>query len=201
MPSRPEPRVAALVLAAGGSRRLGRPKQLLPYGNGVLLDAALSTARSGGFDQTVLTIGGAADEVRDAVDTRGFDVVENREFGEGCASSIAAALTALRPDIDVLVLLLGDQPGVMLETVRMLVEGRDDHDIAVCRYDDGIGHPFAFARAVFPQLATLHGDRGVWKLIERSSDVAEVVVPGPIPLDVDTDADYERVLAALGGAR
>lgn len=202
MPSHPEPRIAALILAAGGSRRLGRPKQLLPYGSGVLLDAALATARSSGFDQALVAVGGAADEVRVAVDTRGFDLVDNRQFGEGCSSSIAAALPALHPDTDVLVLLLGDQPGVSVETVRRLVEGRGDHEIAVCRYDDGIGHPFAFARAVFPQLAALHGDKGVWRLIEqRSADVAEVAVPGRIPLDVDTEADYESVLAEIEDAR
>jgi molybdenum cofactor cytidylyltransferase len=202
MPSHPKPRVAGMILAAGGSRRLGRPKQLLPYGGGTLLDAALGTARSSSFDQVVLALGGAADEVRGVVDTSGFDLVDNRQFGEGCSSSIAAALSAVHPDIDVLVLLLGDQPGVTPQTVRLLVEGRGDHEIAVCRYDDGIGHPFAFARAIFPQLATLHGDKGIWRLIEqRAADVAEVVVPGRIPLDVDTEEDYERVLAEREVAR
>ena len=202
MPLHPEPRVAGMILAAGGSQRLGRPKQLLPYGGGALLDAALGTARSSGFDQVVLALGGAADEVRGVVDTSGFDLVDNRQFGEGCSSSIAAALSAVHPDIDVLVLLLGDQPGVTPQTVRLLVEGRGDHEIAVCRYDDGIGHPFAFARAIFPQLATLHGDKGLWRLIEqRAADVAEVVVPGRIPLDVDTEEDYERVLAEREDAR
>jgi molybdenum cofactor cytidylyltransferase len=202
MPPHSEPRVAGLVLAAGGSQRLGRPKQLLPYGGGALLDAALGTARRSGFDQVVLALGGAADEVRRAVDTDDFHLVDNRKFDEGCSSSIAAALAALHPDIDVLVLLLGDQPGVTSETVRLLVEGRGQHDIAVCRYDDGIGHPFAFARAMFPGLAALHGDKGVWRLIgQRAADVAEVVIPGRIPLDVDTEEDYERVLAEREGTR
>lgn len=202
MPSPREPRTAALVLAAGASTRLGQPKQLLPYGDGVLLDAVLATARESGVDQIVLALGGAADGIRRAVDTTGCDVVENPEYTTGCSSSIAAAVPALHPGTGVVVLLLGDQPGVRAETVRRLLDGRGDADLAVCRYADGIGHPFAFSRAVLPDLQGLHGDKAVWRLLEqRAADVREVPVPGSIPLDVDTEADYARALAEHRGGR
>jgi len=200
MPPRPEPRIAGLVLAAGASVRLGRPKQLLPYDGGVILDAVLAAARACGFDQIVLALGGSAQDVRRTVDTHGFDLVDNRDYATGCSSSIAAAIPALHPGTDVLVLLLGDQPGVRADSVRRLLEGRGDSPIAVCRYDDGVGHPFAFHRSVLPALAALHGDKGVWRLLEqRAADVVAVAVPGTIPPDVDTEADYERALAELGG--
>ncbi|MET3768113.1 molybdenum cofactor cytidylyltransferase [Marisediminicola sp. UYEF4] len=202
MPTRPEPRVAALVLAAGASTRYGSPKQLLQYGDGVLLDAVLATARASSLDQIVVALGGAAAQVRKMVDTAGCDVVENPDFSSGCSSSIASSLPALGPGTDVLVLLLGDQPGVRPESVRLLLEGRGDAAIAVCRYDDGIGHPFAFSRSTFADLAGLHGDKGVWRLLDqRAAEVAEVPVAGRIPVDVDTEEDYDTVLAERRGAR
>jgi molybdenum cofactor cytidylyltransferase len=198
----PSPRaefVTGLVLGAGGSSRLGRPKQLLPFGDRTLLEHTLSTARDCGFDQLIVPIGGAAADVRERVDFTGAEVVVNHAYGEGCSSSIAAALGAVDERCDVLVLMLGDQPGVTPQTVRALLDGRGDAPLAVCRYDDGRGHPIAFARSVFPQLADLHGDKGVWRLLdERAGDVVDVPIAGNVPLDVDTPEDYRAVLAAAG---
>jgi molybdenum cofactor cytidylyltransferase len=189
--------VSGLVLAAGGSLRLGRPKRLLAFGGTTLLDTVLATARACPFDQRAVALGGSAGDVRAAVDLTGFDVVVNESFEEGCSSSIAAALEVVDPACDVLVLMLGDQPGVTPETVRALLRGRGDAPIAVCAYSDGRGHPFAFARSVFGELSGLHGDKALWKLLEqRAGDVMEVPVEGPVPRDVDTWKDYDAVLAA-----
>jgi len=194
-----ERRVCGLVLAAGGSSRLGRPKQLLPYRGATLLDAVLATARSSPFGQLVVVLGRAADEVRSSVDLSGAEVVVNERFEGGCSSSIAAAMPAVDPGCEVLVLLLGDQPGVGAGTVRALLAGRGAAPLAVCAYRDGRGHPFAFARETFRELAGLHGDKAVWKLLERhGAEVADVPVAGPVPRDVDTWEDYEAVLAVSG---
>jgi len=191
--------VTGLVLGAGGSRRLGRPKQLLPYGEKTLLGHVLDTARACPFDQLIVALGGAADGVREQVDLRGADVVVNESFGSGCSSSIAAALGAIDERTEWLVLMLGDMPGVTVETVNALLAARGDLPLAVCRYDDGRGHPFAFHRRMFVELANLHGDKGVWRLLDqRADDIVEVPVAGPVPLDVDTPEDYEAVLAAAG---
>jgi len=189
--------VSGLVLAAGGSSRLGRPKQLLPYRGTTLLDWVVATARGCGFDQLLVAVGGAAEDVHASVDLHDADVVVNEAYGTGCSSSIAVALGAIDPRCHVLVLLLGDQPGVGAGAVRALLDGRGDAPLAVCRYDDGRGHPFAFARSLFGALAELHGDKAIWKLLDRRADeVVEVPVGGPVPLDVDTWDDYEAVLAA-----
>jgi molybdenum cofactor cytidylyltransferase len=189
--------VTGLVLGAGGSTRLGRPKQLLPYGDTTLLGHVVDVARGCRLDQLVVALGGAADEVRATVDLAGTDVVVNDAYGAGCSSSIAAALGVVDPRCDVLVLMLGDQPGVAAATVTALLDGRGGAPLAVCRYDDGRGHPIALGRDVFGDLADLHGDKGVWRLLDRrAAQVAEVPVAGAIPLDVDTPDDLRAILAA-----
>ena len=114
---------ALLVLAAGRSRRLGRPKQLLPFRGRPLLDAVLAVARACPGDQRLVALGGAANDVQDAVDLAGFEVVVNEAYGTGCSSSIAAAVPELAPGTDVVVLLLGDQPCVTTDAVRRLLGG------------------------------------------------------------------------------
>jgi molybdenum cofactor cytidylyltransferase len=99
--------------------------------------------------------------------------------------------------------MLADQPGVTAATVRALIAGRGEGTtLAVCRYDDGRGHPLAFGRSLFGELRELHGDKAVWKLLDRRADeVVEVRVSGPIPPDVDTREDYEAIRAAAGASR
>ena len=205
---------AALVLAAGSSRRLGQPKQLLPYKGRTLLDVSLDVARNAPFEQRLVTVGGAAPEVLETVDFDGFEIVESVHHTQGCSSSIVSALDALDDDIDGFVLLLGDQPEVTTETITTLLtsisanldtsgasgDGSSESSgeaLAVCRYDNGIGHPFWFSRRTFGELANLHGDKAVWKLIESGSyPVTKVRIDGDVPLDVDTWEEYEQLLAS-----
>lgn len=195
------PPVTGLIVAAGSSRRLGQPKQLLPFGERTLLDATLDVARSAPFSQRLVTVGGAGPEVQDQVDFTGVDIVESLHFTNGCSSSIVSALAAVNEESEGIVMLLGDQPGVAIEVITDLVATATSSNapLAVCRYDDGIGHPFWFGREVFGDLALLHGDKAVWKLIESGSHpVLEVPIDASVPLDVDTWDDYERLLESVG---
>jgi molybdenum cofactor cytidylyltransferase len=192
------PWVTGVVLAAGSSRRLGTPKQVLPYGNTTVLGATLQVARIAGFDQLIVTLGGAAQAVRDAVPLDGADVVTVDDFGTGCSASLRVALQHVDPRAAGIVLMLGDQPRVDPTTVRRMVAAGVGADIVVCRYADGVGHPFWFSLDVFEELSQLHGDKGVWKLLESGRHpVRELAVDGPVPLDVDTWEDYHRLLESV----
>ncbi len=190
-------RVTGVVLAAGRSSRLGAPKQLLPFRDTTVLGASLNLARSCPFDQIIVTLGRAAAAVARAVPLDGVDVVVADDAGSGCSSSLLAALPRVDPLATGIVLLLGDQPGMSVVTVeRLIAEGRDS-PIAVCRYSDGVGHPFWFHRSAFGELDQLHGDKGIWKLIESGRvPVRELAVDGTVPPDVDTWDDYRRLLAS-----
>ncbi|MDB1086432.1 nucleotidyltransferase family protein [Streptomyces sp. ACA25] len=185
-----------IVLAAGASRRLGQPKQLLPYRGTTLLDASLGTARDCGFGQLLVALGGAEDEVRRQVDLTGTEPVTVPGHGLGCGSSLSTAVTRVDPRADGVILLLGDQPGVGTDAVRGLLERAAHAPAGLCRYQDGPGHPLWFARSLFGELATLKGDKAAWKLLHSGRfEVAEHPVDRPVPRDVDTWDDYRALLA------
>jgi molybdenum cofactor cytidylyltransferase len=179
-----DPYVAGLVLAAGGKRRLGRPKALLPYGGATLLDHTLATARACEFDQLLAAID--SEKVRARVNLEGAEVVP----------SIAAAMDALDPRTTVLVLMRGEQPGVVPATVRVLLAARGEAAIAVSRYEDGRGHPYACGSETFAALRGVRSDRDLQRLLARAE---EVPIAGRVPPGVESWADYEAALTAGAG--
>ena len=194
--------LTGIVLGAGSSRRLGQPKQLLPFAGSTLLGASVQRARECQFDQLLVTIGGAATDVRAHVDFTGTEVVESRDHAEGCSASLRVALTRVDPRADGFVLLLGDQPRVLPHVVHELVDHVGGGPIGICRYVDGLGHPLWFGRETFADLRRMHGDKAVWKLVHSDAyPVVELPVDTPVPVDVDTWADYERLTQAEATTR
>jgi len=194
------PFVSGLVLAAGASTRLGRPKQLLPFGTTTLLGKVVAEARAASaLDEVVVVIGGAATEVRRGVDLADAKVVENPEFTQGCSSSYRTGLGALDPRAQAVAVLLGDQPGVDRTVIDTVVdEWRRTRDrILLASYRTREGHPLVFARALFDQLVVLQGDKAAWKIVDAHRDwIRPVPVDRPHPRDVNTWEEYEDLLRA-----
>ena len=194
--------VSGLVLAAGGSSRLGQPKQLLPYRGTILLDWVVRTvAAAESLDQMTVVLGGASREVRAQLTLGRARVVENPDFGEGCSSSYQAGLAALDPQAAAVVVVLGDQPGVQTEDIDLLVGEwrRTGATIMATSYRGERGHPLLFSRELFDHLEEMQGDKAAWKILDRHPDwVRDVTVDRPLPQDVDTWQDYEAVQADRG---
>jgi molybdenum cofactor cytidylyltransferase len=193
--------VVGVLLGAGSSRRLGRPKQTLPLGDTTVLGWTLQDAEQSALDRVYVVLGGAADEAARAIRPNRARVVYNATYGTGCASSLLAGLDHAG-ECAAIMMLLGDMPGVdatVIDTV--LAAWRENPSwAAVTAYDDGLGHPFVFSADAFPALRGLHGDKAVWKLVDDEPEdrVRRVCVHKPRPLDIDTWDDYEAVSRRLG---
>ena len=190
--------MVGIVLGAGTSTRLGRPKQTLPFGDTTLLGHVLRDVEASSLERVVLVLGGAADEALAAITPERTEVAHNDAYGTGCASSLLAGLDAAG-DTDAVMLLLGDMPGVDASVIDRVAEAWREHRpwAAVTNYRGELGHPFVFASTAFADLRELHGDKAVWKLIERHPEqVDRIDVDLPLPRDVDTWEDYEATLSA-----
>src|SRR5512143_2760445 len=146
--------VVGVVLGAGRSTRLARPKQLLPLVDTTVLGWAVRHAEDSALDRVVVVLGSAADDVARSLDLRRASTVDNAAYGDGCASSLLAGLDAAGAGADAIMMLLGDMPGVGVETIdTVLACWRDERSwAAVTEYDDGIGHPFIFSSDAFDEL-------------------------------------------------
>jgi molybdenum cofactor cytidylyltransferase len=191
-------RIAAIVLAAGGSTRLGRPKQLLPIGQTPLLQCTLNMVRQTTLEPRILVLGGYADDILRSVDTRGYDVVLNPNYTSGQSSSLKVGLGALPGDVDAAAVILGDQPLVPPWLLNELAISFDpEHHIAVRpRWSDGPGNPVVLGRELFPALRALTGDVGARDVLRANRErIHDVPVPNrPAPRDVDTMDDYAAML-------
>jgi molybdenum cofactor cytidylyltransferase len=189
-------RIAGIVLAAGMSRRLGRPKQLLQLGGRPIIRHVVETALASSLDEVIVVLGARAGDVRDALSGLPARFVVNHRYAEGQGTSLAAGIAALPDDIDAVVVLLGDQPGVTAEAIDLVIAARRKQgaSIAMAAYDDGRGHPALFGREHFGELRQLSGDVGGREIIRaHPGDVVAVRVDGPIPADVDTDEDWRAL--------
>ncbi|MDQ3898312.1 MAG: nucleotidyltransferase family protein [Actinomycetota bacterium] len=188
--------VCGIVLGAGSSRRLGRPKQTLPFGDTTLLGWVVRDVEASSLDRVVVVVG----PVAEGFVPRRAEVTSNTSYATGCASSLLAGLDAVG-DCDAVMLLLGDMPGVdaaIIDAVRADWE-RHRPWAAVTDYQGAPGHPFVFSAEAFTTLRGLHGDKAVWKIVDAQPErVRRIPVDRPLPADVDTWDDYEAACAALG---
>ena len=194
--------VVGIVLGAGGSRRLGRPKQTLAFGDTTLLGWVVRDVVASGLDRVVCVVGGVADEVIAGLGLTRAEIARNDSYGDGCASSLLAGLDAAGP-CDAVMLLLGDMPGVDAGVIDAVRSDWERHRpwAALARYRGEPGHPLVFSADAFAALRELHGDKAVWKVLERRGELVRgVPIDRRLPRDVNTWDDYEAARAGLGVA-
>lgn len=191
--------VAAIVLAAGASRRLGHPKQLLAYGNETLLQRSIRFASEAGAAPVFAVLGAHADAVAAAMACGPALLVLNQQWERGIASSIHAglgALNAVAPHASAALILPCDQPRLTAGHLRALIEAftaQTEPSIVASTYAEVLGVPAIFPRSAFAHLHALSGDKGARALL---ADPPCALVSVPFPggeVDIDIPADLTQL--------
>lgn len=194
-------RVGGVVLAAGESRRMGAFKPLLPFGPGRILERVLDHLLAAGVDPCVVVLGHRAGELWSLVEGRGGQPVLNPRYRDGMLSSVQCGVAALPPEVEVILIALGDQPEIGTEVFRFLLEAfqASSRGLAVPSFRGQRGHPFLVHRRYREEILQLSGERGLRELRDRHpEDLLEIPVDTPAVLqDLDHPQDYQAALARL----
>lgn len=185
---------AAVVLAAGGSSRLGRTKQLEPWGGTNLISHVLARTAEFPVAEVWVVLGHDVDRILEESDLGDAYVIENLEWEEGIASSLRVALDALTrlSKCDQALVVIGDQPDIPVEVVEQLLAShqKEGRPVTLPKYRYTWGNPVIVERSLWPRLMSLEGDEGAKRLWQAHPEwINEVWFPETGPRDVDTEAD------------
>ncbi|MBS1502625.1 MAG: nucleotidyltransferase family protein [Bacteroidetes bacterium] len=190
---------AIVILAAGGSARLGTPKQLLKYNDESLLQRAINTAKGSEAGKVILVLGASRQKIISETDTSGTDLVVNPDWQSGMSSSIVSGIKALKklePVPSSVILMVCDQPFVTSALLNTLIaEHRSTNkQIIACAYEGVAGTPVLFSSTLYDQLLSLEGDAGAKKIIMANADKVATVTFELGATDVDTLDDYKSLI-------
>jgi molybdenum cofactor cytidylyltransferase len=216
--------IAGIILAAGRSTRLGRPKQLLPLRGVQLIRHTVRRVLESSLDEVIVVVGHQAEAVSAAIADLPVRVVTNPDATLGQSTSVVAGLAALdeksgeswrrgesdramqasplQTTAEAAIFLLGDQPGIDPIVINALIAAwkQSRAPIVAPRYSDGMGNPVLFDRRVFSELRALGGDVGARAIIRKYQEEGNLLlvpVDHPAAPDVDTEEDYAALIASF----
>lgn len=190
--------IAALVLAAGSSSRLGQPKQLIEIGGETLLERTVRTVRQAGCREVAVVLGAHQEKIEPLAGQLPARLVLNDRWAEGMGSSIACGIDFLQqhcPDMEAVLVVLTDHPLLSADFISRLMRAFQNSafKMAAADYGDAPGPPAIFGRHFFDELAGLEGQQGARKiLLKHRSQLASLPFPEG-NFDLDTPADLEKL--------
>ena len=200
MPS--ESNIVILIPAAGASRRIGSPKQLLKWGDSTLITHAVETAEELSQKEIVVVLGAYYDRIKPEIDNRSIRILKNVDWDNGLGSSIAVGMEYLHKSgdtCDAVLILLPDQPLIVPFYLKAMIEKFKvgEKQIIATSYGNGkYGVPALFDKKYFKKLMTLSDDRGARELIKQSIKYVSSVDIDPLISDIDTEEDYDKIYKA-----
>jgi molybdenum cofactor cytidylyltransferase len=188
-----------ILLAAGQSARLGKPKQLLKYKGKTLLEHSLQIANETQLKPIVTVLGANLDLLKETIQPINTNIVINQQWSEGMASSIRCGMEEfirISPTIAGVIIMVCDQPYVTPKLLTDLVEkhAHSSKPIIASIYNSNIGTPALFDKTIFALLLSLKGDSGAKKIMKSNPDWVETVDFPFGEIDIDTNLDYDLLM-------
>lgn len=190
--------ITAIVLAAGLSSRMGKPKMMLAWGTTTILGKVLGVLAASGLDEVLVVTGAAHEAVEAVCDAAGVRTVQNRDYASGeMLSSLQLGLLSLPPATAAAMIVLGDQPGIQQEVVEALIRRyRDTGDSLILpSYQHRRGHPWLVARELWPKLLEMRPPETPRDFLNRRSGIIHYVEvsTSSIVEDIDNPEDYLKL--------
>jgi molybdenum cofactor cytidylyltransferase len=190
--------IVGIILSAGESKRMGTPKQLLPWGKTIILQQVIENAQNSRLDKILLVLGSRADEIAAKIKVAPTTkIVTNQDYKEGMSSSVKCGVKNAPTETEAYMLLLGDQPFISPEIINTVLAGykKSKHGIVIPVYDGKHGHPVIFNVKYKQELLAI-GDRGAKVITEKhAGEIMEVTVnASEVLTDIDTPQDYQKAV-------
>ena len=188
--------IVGIILSAGESKRMGTPKQLLPWGGTIVIQRIIDVAAASHLERIALILGCRAEEIAGKITVPAKShIAVNQDFREGMGSSIKCGIRNSPPDAEAFMVLLGDQPFIDVQVIDALIDAYRavGHGIVIPVYNGRRGHPVIFDARYRAELLSI-GDRGAKEVVyKHAADIFEVPMDSPYILaDMDTPQDYQE---------
>ena len=185
-------KISALILAAGESKRMEKPKQLLRFHDKTLLSYAIASVELVISDIKVV-LGANYTDISKSISDQTVEIIRNNQWSKGMSSSLAIGIESLSKDIDAVLIMLCDQPLITNQYLKSLLDHFLKHQVTICSGYNGIcGVPAIFPKRLFPDLMKISGDRGAGVLLNKTN---KIVIDCPLAMkDIDTMEDYHSIL-------
>lgn len=188
--------ICGLILAAGGSSRLGRPKQLVRIREKTLLEQAVTMALNSGLQQLYVVLGACFDEIEPTISHLPVTIIRNEQWQEGMGGSISRGMNAILEAgrHEAVLIMLCDQLHITAEHLQALSEAYEQKKGSIVVTDYGVqkGVPAIFDRSYFPELEKLSGDTGAKKILQQHADRLHSISFEQALIDVDTPEDLHQ---------
>jgi len=189
------PSVTAIILGAGQSSRMGRPKLLLPFGDSTMIGTVINHVLASSVEKTIVVLGSNFDSHQEVIKDYPVEIVNNSRYHEGMFSSVKCGLEAVPETSDAVMVLLGDQPMIQAEEMDQLIESYRDSEkeIAIATHGNKRGHPILFGRKFISEITGYPGEASLRDLLQKHpSEILEIKTGSDrILRDIDTENDYQ----------